>query len=192
MRLQNSFKWKIKYFLKESLRPRTLEDYKEFFSRGMKNGDGEVPQIPWLYLRALLLGFLLFSITVLNYRLSRGSVDYMTTIAVGGLCVNIPVLVFFFELYTKRDLSIFLLLLTVLIGGVLSVFFITLGYEYIYSDTFNQIPWVSILWTGFWEELCKGAVAIAAVALLKKKNPFVCFLNGYAVGTDYTVFEAQV
>ncbi|MDE6505538.1 MAG: PrsW family intramembrane metalloprotease [Clostridia bacterium] len=190
------FKENLKYFLKETLRPRNKEDYKEIFRRGALRrgadcGNEETTgcRVPWLWLRALAFGFILFAIAMLGYRLSRGAVDYMTVIVAGGLCVNIPVLIFFYELYPKRDISVILLLSVMLAGGILSVAVITLGYEYIYSDPVNASPWVSTLWTGFWEELCKGAAAITAVALLKKKNPFACFLIGFAVGTGYSVFE---
>lgn len=190
MRLQGLFKQNLKYVFKEMLRPRTVADYKEFFTRGAgKKDEQTAASVPWLWLRALAVGFVLFAAAMLSFRLSRGAVDYVTAIVAGGLCVNIPVLVFFYELYPKRDVSVFLLLFIVLAGGILSVSVTTLGYEYIYSDPFNRTPWVSTLWTGFWEELCKGAVALAAIALLKKKNPFVCFLIGFAVGTGYSLFE---
>lgn len=190
MRLQGLFKQNLKYVFKEMLRPRTVADYKEFFTRGAGKKDAQTAaSVPWLWLRALAVGFVLFAAAMLSFRLSRGAVDYVTAIVAGGLCVNIPVLVFFYELYPKRDVSVFLLLFIVLAGGILSVSVTTLGYEYIYSDPFNRTPWVSTLWTGFWEELCKGAVALAAIALLKKKNPFVCFLIGFAVGTGYSLFE---
>jgi len=190
VRLQGLFKQNLKYVFKEMLRPRTVADYKEFFTRGAGKKDAQTAaSVPWLWLRALAVGFVLFAAAMLSFRLSRGAVDYVTAIVAGGLCVNIPVLVFFYELYPKRDVSVFLLLFIVLAGGILSVSVTTLGYEYIYSDPFNRTPWVSTLWTGFWEELCKGAVALAAIALLKKKNPFVCFLIGFAVGTGYSLFE---
>lgn len=188
--MQGLFKQNLKYVFKEMLRPRTVADYKEFFTRGAGKKDAQTAaSVPWLWLRALAVGFVLFAAAMLSFRLSRGAVDYVTAIAAGGLCVNIPVLVFFYELYPKRDVSVFLLLFIVLAGGILSVSVTTLGYEYIYSDPFNRTPWGSTLWTGFWEELCKGAVALAAIALLKKKNPFVCFLIGFAVGTGYSLFE---
>ncbi len=188
--MQGLFKQNLKYVFKEMLRPRTVADYKEFFTRGAGKKDAQTAaSVPWLWLRALAVGFVLFAAAMLSFRLSRGAVDYVTAIVAGGLCVNIPVLVFFYELYPKRDVSVFLLLFIVLAGGILSVSVTTLGYEYIYSDPFNRTPWVSTLWTGFWEELCKGAVALAAIALLKKKNPFVCFLIGFAVGTGYSLFE---
>ena len=123
------------------LRPRTVADYKEFFTRGSgKKGEQTAACVPWVWLRALAVGFVLFAAAMLSFRLSRGAVDYVTAIVAGGLCVNIPVLVFFYELYPKRDVSVFLLLFIVLAGGILSVSVTTVGYEYIYSDPFNRTP----------------------------------------------------
>lgn len=181
--MQRSAKSKIKYFLKETLRPRGKEDYARVFKCG------EVKRrVPWLYLRALAAGFLLFCISVLAYRLSGGSVDYMTAVLFGALMFNIPVLIFFYELNPWRDISLLTLILTVIIGGSVACAVLTLGYEYIYSGEFDS-PWISLLWTGFWEEFVKAAAGIAAACLLKKKSPLACFLIGFAVGTGYSILE---
>ena len=165
MRLQNSFKAKLRYFARESVRRRTRWEYGEIFLRGTAEKDGGVPSVPWLYLRVLALGIIIFSVSVLAYRLTHSSIDLLTAILYGAIPFNAAVLVFFYELYPERDLNIFLLIFVAFAGGAVACAGITLGYQYIYDDPFMQNPWVSLLWTGFWEELIKGAVAVSAVAV---------------------------
>lgn len=200
--MQNSFsgdkkaqnkrvKEKIKYFFKETFRPHSKEEYAEVFTRGLGANCSESVsrKLPWLYIRVFALNLILFALAAFVFRVARYSADYITAILFGGLLFNIPLFIFFFELYPKRDLSLLKLIAVLLIGGVISTLLITLGYEYIYSTDGEPNAWISILWVGFWEEFVKGAVAIAAIALLKKRNPLFCFLIGFAVGTGYSFTE---
>ncbi|MDE7330156.1 MAG: PrsW family intramembrane metalloprotease [Clostridia bacterium] len=178
-----------------------MDEYASLFSRGMKgsaNGlpaageiinKAEKPCVPWLWLRVLALGLIIFSVTVFSFRSDGNSIDVMTAAVCGALAFNLAVLVFFYELYPKRDLSLLFLIFTVLAGGAVSCALISVGYEAVDSVIPAYDYWISLLWTGFWEELAKGAVAIAAILLLRKKNPFYCFLIGFAVGTGYSYFE---
>lgn len=182
-RSQSFLKSKIKYFFSETFRPRGKEDYAEVFRSGTVK-----KRVPWLYLRVLFAGFILFCVCVLAYRLDRGAVSYTAAILFGALAVNIPVLIFFYELNPFRDIRLLTLILTVIAGGVLAGAGITSGYELIYSGE-GDSPWISLIWTGFWEELIKAVVAISAILILKKKSPLACFLIGFAVGTGYSVLE---
>lgn len=182
---------RIKYFFKEIFRPHSKEEYAEVFSRGLgANCSEEVARkLPWLYIRVFALNLVLFALAAFVFRIASYTADYLTAILFGGLLFNIPLFVFFFELYPKRDLSLLKLVTVLLIGGVISTFIITLGYEFIYSTDNEPNAWISTLWVGFWEELIKGAVAIVAIVLLKKRDPLCCFLIGFAVGTGYSFTE---
>jgi len=180
---------KIKYFFKETFRPHSKEEYADFFTRGMSSDEGISRKLPWFYIRVFALNLFIFAVAVLVFRLARYSSDYITAIIFGGLLFNIPLFVFFFELYPKRDFSFLKLLAVLIVGGAVSTALITLGYRFIYSTSDEPNAWISTLWVGFWEELVKGAVAIATAIILKKKNPFLCFLIGFAVGTGYSFFE---
>lgn len=183
VRLRGSLKSKIKYFFKETFRPRDKDDYAEALSTGTVK-----KRVPWLYLRVLAAGFLLFCISVLAYSLDRGAISYMAAMIFGALMVNIPLLIFFYELNPYGDIRLLTLILTMITCGAVACAAITLGYEFIYNGE-DDSPWISLIWTGFWEELIKTAVAIGAVLVLKKKSPLACFLTGFAVGTGYSVLE---
>jgi len=180
---------KIKYFFRETFRPHTKAEYVDFFTRGMSPDEGVTRKLPWLYIRVFALNLFIFAASVLAFRLARYSSDYVTSILFGGLLFNIPLFILLFELYPKRDFSFLKLLAVVIVGGAVSTVLITMGYRFIYSTADEPNAWISTLWVGFWEELIKGAVAISTVAILKKKNPLLCFLIGFAVGTGYSFYE---
>ncbi len=180
---------KIKYFFRETFRPHCKEEYVEFFTRGMSPDEGVSRKLPWFYIRVFALNLFIFAASVLAFRLARYSSDYVTSILFGGLLFNIPLFILLFEFYPKRDFSFLKLLAVVIVGGAVSTVLITMGYRFIYSTADEPNAWISTLWVGFWEELVKGAVAIATVAILKRKNPLLCFLIGFAVGTGYSFFE---
>lgn len=195
--MQNSFKSKIKYFISESVRPRSREEYAEVLRRGLCANDGKTlsphtahPCVPWLWLRVLAVLFILFSLAVLVYRLCVGATDLMVGIVLGGLTFNAATLTFFYELYPEKNLNLPLIFAVALAGGALAGVVSSLGYEYIYTDPNMSRPWVSLIWTAFWEEFVKFIVALPAICLLfKNKNPFACFLIGFAVGTGFSFFE---
>lgn len=190
---------KIKYHFKETFRPHTVSEYAEIFSRGA-NADNDKTdngisvchnKYPWLYVRALAVAFTLFGLITLIYLLTRDSFDYPVLILFGGLMFNIPLLIFYFELYPKRDFSFVTLIFVVLLGGTLSATISGLGYRFIYGDLFGfaGANWLSLIFTGIWEELAKAVPVILAIIILKKRDPLVCFLIGAAVGTGFSIYE---
>lgn len=197
--MQNSFKSKIKYFVWESVRPRSKQEYAEIFRRGLgaESKDNGLlkpvssrPCVPWLWLRVLALLFVLFSLTVLAYRLCVGATDLMAAVVVGGLAFNAATLTFFYELYPEKNLNLPLVFIVSLVCGAAACSLSSFGYEYIYRDPNMSNPWVSLIWTAFWEETVKFAVALPALYMLvKSKNPYACFLIGFAAGTGYSLFE---
>lgn len=188
---KSSVKTKFKSFFVNALKPRKSAEYAEIFSRGLKEEDKTAqaePRKPWLYLRILAFGFIAFSLAVSIFCLFNSQMDYAIAVFFGGLFCNVALLFFFFELYPKRDLSIALLSLLVLFGGLLSSGLASVGYEFIF-DANSGNAWVDCLFVGFWEEFSKALVAIVAIVLLKKKEPFACFLIGIAVGSGYSIYE---
>lgn len=179
---------KIAYFFRETFRPHTRAEYAEAFTRGIgENKEGFAP-LPWLYVRAFALFFILFGLIVFISRATLNYFDYPVLFMFGGLFVNLPLLIFFYELYPKRDFSFLVVLGVLLVGGLISVMICGLGYRYVLNDPFLT-PWLSQLWTGFLEEVSKALPAIAAILLLKKRDPLCCFILGAAVGTGFSICE---
>lgn len=163
----------------------------EIFSRG-KGGQSDCvhSKYPWLYIRALAFTVIAFGVFAFAYVVSENSFDYPSVVLFGGLLFNIPLLILFYELYPRSDIKLSTLFAVTVVGGIISTAIITIGYRFITLDGYGQ--WIALIWTGFWEELCKAVPAIAAIYLLKRKkpfDPFYCFLIGAAVGTGYSFCE---
>lgn len=182
--MRNSFKSKISYFFRETFRPHSKEEYGNVFSA---EKEGDLRKFPWLYIRAFAVLFMLFALSVLTYRITRYSVAFITSVVFGGVMVNIPLMLFFYELFPRKEIKFLTLFCIVVICGVVVSAVTLFGYEFIYGGHAN--PWISYLWTGFWEELVKGVCAVSVIVILKKKDPLTCFLIGFAVGTGYSLFE---
>lgn len=179
---------KIFCFFRETFRPHTKEEYGEFFSRGWKGTDGvNSLGTPWFYLRALAAFILLFAISTLILFYSENPLCYPTAIFFGGIMGNLPFLVLLYELYPKRDFSLFQLLAVVFVGGLVSIGLVQLGYLVYNPNDGNR--WAGVVWIGFLEELTKAVPAIACVLLFKKRDPYFAFLIGAAVATGFSLSE---
>lgn len=179
------FQAAAEYFFKETFRRRSKSEYGELFSRGLRDDGSANRAYPWLYMRLLWLFFVLFGFLSLILLLTNNRIGYPTVIFFGGIFVNVPFLVCLYELYPRRDLSLVALIAAMTIGGAVSASLAELGYLALTPSS----KWASPFWTGFLEEFSKALLAVAATLLLKKRDPFACFLIAAAVGTGFSVSE---
>ncbi len=164
---------KITYFFKETFRARSKAEYKEIFSRGLnEDNSGITGAFPWLYVRAFFALFILFTINTLVLRLTNNTLYVPSVTFLGGITFTIPFIVLLFELYPKRNLSLFLIFSVLVGGGTAAGVLSQLFYSLINTDN----PWVKAVASGCIEEFCKIIPAIAAIELTKRKNPYACFL----------------
>lgn len=179
---------KIAYFLRETFRPHTKEEYSELFSRGWKGADeGQNYGTPWLYLRVLAVLILLFTAAVLILFYSDNPLCYPTAIFFGGIMGNLPFIILLYEFYPKRDLSIMALFCIVIVGGLLSIGLVQIGYLIFNPNDGNR--WAGVVWIGFLEELTKAVPAIVCILMFKKRDPYFAFLIGAAVATGFSLSE---
>lgn len=171
----------LQKFAYETFRPRTREDYDELFTRGR---DEQTPApYPWFYARVLLASFLIFSFSAIGYSMSR--LGFPAVMYAGGIMADLTFIVFLAELYPKRDLPLLTPLAALFVGGIVSS-----GIIYIFYGILSvRAPYASQAWTAFVEETGKAVTVIALLAILKKRNPFFCFIIGAAVGGGYSAFE---
>lgn len=177
---------KITYFFKETFRARSKAEYKEIFSRGLnEDNSGITGAFPWLYVRAFFALFILFTINTLVLRLTNNTLYVPSVTFLGGITFTIPFIVLLFELYPKRNLSLFLILSVLVGGGTAAGVLSQLFYSLINTDN----PWVKAVASGCIEEFCKIIPAIAAIELTKRKNPYACFLVAASVAAGFSVIE---
>lgn len=178
------FKKALKRYFYETFRPRTRADYAEVLTRG--ESAGAAGRYPWLYMRVLLVCFALYAVCSLVKYVAPSASMLPVVVLLASLPVNLAFLIAVYELYPFRDLSLLTVLACAAVGGLLSAAFTIFGYYKIFDvDT----PYLSALWTAFWEELTKAAAVVAAVYILGKRNPYFCLLAGVAIGVGFSFAE---
>ena len=177
---------RITYFFRETFRAHSKAEYREIFSRGLnEDNEGISGAFPWLYVRAFFALFLLFTINTLILRITNNKLYVPSVNFLGGITFVVPFIILLFELYPKRDLSLIILLAVLVGGGTFAGLLSQIGYMLIPV----KIEWLAAVEAGVLEEFCKAVPAIIAVALLKQKNPYACFLIAAAVGVGFSVIE---
>ena len=177
---------KITYFFKETFRFRSKAEYKEIFSRGLNEDNAGVSgAFPWLYVRAFFALLVLFTINVLVLRLTNNTLYVPSVIFLGGITFTVPFIILLFELYPKRDVSLFLILGLLVVGGTVAGVLTQVVYK-LYNPTNG---WISAVLAGCVEEVSKAIPAILAIAFFKQKNAYACFLFAATVGAGFSVIE---
>lgn len=177
---------KIVYYFKETFRAHSKAEYREIFSRGLnEDNSGVTGAFPFLYVRAFLALFVLFTVNVLVLRLT-GNMLYVPSVTfLGGVTFTVPFIILLYELYPKRDIGIFVLFAVLVVGGTASGVLSQLGYALIKSGN----PWVSAVIAGLVEEICKAVPAMVAIIIFKQKNPYACYIIAASVGAGFSVIE---
>ncbi len=177
---------KITYFFKETFRAHSKAEYREIFSRGLNEDNGGVTgAFPWLYVRAFFALLMLFTVNTLVLRLTNNALYVPSVTFLGGITFTVPFIILMLELYPKRDISLFMLISVLVIGGTLAGVLAQIGYKFV--NIKNE--WVSAIYTGVLEEVCKAIPALITISLVKQKNPYACFLFAATVGAGFSVIE---
>ncbi len=178
------FRQAVKNYLSNTFRPRKFADYSEVFTRG---ADGlRRSRYPWLYSRVIWALFALYAVCATVEFFAPNALFAPSVVFLGGAFVNFSYLVLCFELYPKRDLSLFGFVFCMIAGGALSICIAVLGYRFIADPS---AAYVGEIWTGFLEEFSKATVTIALILIAKRRSPFLGFLIGTSVGVGFSFFE---
>ena len=122
----------ITYLFKETFRARSKAEYKEIFTRGLnEDNSGVSGAFPWLYVRAFFVLLVLFTVNILVLRLTNNQLYIPSVIFLGGITFTVPFIVLLFELYPKRDVSLFLVLALLVAGGTAAGVLTQVGYKFI-------------------------------------------------------------
>lgn len=174
------------YFFKETFRARSKAEYREIFSRGLGDDTtGVSGAFPWLYVRAFFALFILFTVNTLVLRLTENDLYIPSVTFLGGITFSVPFVILLYELYPKRDISLFLIIALLVGGGTVAGLISQAGYGLL--PVRNK--WLAAVEAGVLEELAKAVPAIVIIAILKQKNPYACFLIAATVGAGFSVIE---
>lgn len=177
---------KVNYFFRETFRAHSRAEYKEIFSRGFnRDNSGISGTFPWLYVRAFFALFMLFAVNAIVLRLTDSDLYLPSVIFLGGVAFSVPFLILIYELYPGRDMSLFMLIAVLVVGGTASSVLAQVGYAFIPIKD----DWAAAVAAGCLEEIAKLIPAVIAISLTKQKNPYACYLLAAAVGTGFSVIE---
>lgn len=143
---------------------------------------------PWMFVRllagtgAVFLGFLLVLALFPNPKLLPG------LIMVGSVAVPLATLVFFFELNSPRNVSLYLVARCAIVGGVVSIAFSL----FLFANT-AWLSWIGAPVAGLIEEVGKLlTVFVIGLGLDPRRYPYLLngMLVGAAVGAGFAAFES--
>lgn len=176
---------KISYYFRQTFRRHTGEEYSELLTRGFRGEKGVNKVYPWAYIRVFTLLFILYAVFILIVRFTSNELFTPTINAAASIMFSFSFLVFLYELYPNRDLSIMAVVLALLIGGA-GANVIT---QILYSLFAAQNKWMQAVYAGFFEEIPKAVATVAVIVVSRKRSPFAGFLFGAAVGCGFSITE---
>lgn len=172
-------------FFRQTFRSHTGDEYSELLTRGMRGDGGVNKKYPWAYIRLFALIVILFAIYLLIVRFTSNELLTPTIMTLGSISVSLSFLIFLYELYPKKDLSIMLVCLAMLIGGALSTIITQVLFNVFTTDS----KWLFSVFVGFFEELPKAISTVLILVVTRKNSPLAGFIIGAAVGCGFSIVE---
>jgi RsiW-degrading membrane proteinase PrsW (M82 family) len=144
---------------------------------------------PWMFVRLLLMSVLLFGGTVFLFKSSGNVLLLPSIIMLGSFAAPLATVVFFFELNSPRNVSLYLLIRLAVLGGVVSI-----GLSLFLFYLTSTLSWVGPPLAGLVEEIGKlVTVFVVCLHLEAKRYPYLLngMLFGAAVGAGFAAFESM-
>ena len=184
---------RIRDLFSQFFKPHTRQEAENVFACGSLTTTPKIEDIssswpkPWYFARVFLL-LLISSLTsyimVSKFNMTRVEPAYAIISAMVG---PIPVMFFFFECNSPRNIDLMTVLKIFFLGGILSLLITTLLLTFLPSGTGALIP---AMMTGLIEELGKFLATAYFIKELKDKRYILNgLLIGGAVGAGFAAFE---
>ena len=143
---------------------------------------------PWLFARLILLSIVLTILLISGYRLFDNDNLLPGLIFIGSFSMPLATVIFFMEMNVPRNISIFMVMLLFISGGVISLF-VALVF-------FNRFEFISTILgasaAGIFEEWAK---LLIVVMLIGRPTRYKWILNGLlfgaAIGAGFGAFESS-
>lgn len=185
--------FKLKNIFSEVMKKHSLADMEEQLITGTINRTPALTDIetswakPWLFSRMLIVSIALAIAFMIAFRMFENQNLIPGLILLGSFAVPISTLIFFLEMNAPRNISIFITMTLVAVGGVASLIISLLFFQW-FSFLSN---WLSASAAGIIEEIGK---LLIVVALFGRVGRYKWILNGLllgaAIGTGFAAFES--
>ena len=185
--------FKLKYIFSDVFKKHSLVEMEEQLVTGTSKNIPAITEIevgwakPWLFARLLLVSAILIGLMIMGFRMFSNPKIIPGLIFVGAFAMPLATLIFFLEMNAPRNISIFLVMFLVFVGGFASLFMtLVLGnpLEFIYK-TFGAAG------APFIEEPMKLLLAVLIVgSFVRYKWILNGLLFGAALGVGFGGFES--
>lgn len=143
---------------------------------------------PWLFSRMLVISIAVCFILVMGFNAFKNINLIPGLIFVGSFAVPISTLIFFLEMNAPRNISIFMIMLLMVTGGVASLMVALIFFDrFSFFETALGAPAAGII-----EESAK---VLCVILIMGRYNRYRWILNGLlfgaAIGTGFAAFESS-
>lgn len=185
--------FKLKDIFSNVFKKHTLVQMEDQLVTGTFNNTPAITDIepswakPWLFSRLLLVSVLIAAVLIAGFRMYQNPNLVPGIIFVGSFAVPISTLIFFLEMNTPRNISIFMTMTLLFIGGVASLLVALLFFDKLnfLSSTLGASA------AGIIEEVAKLLIVIFVMGKFTRyKWTLNGLLFGAAVGTGFAAFES--
>jgi RsiW-degrading membrane proteinase PrsW (M82 family) len=185
--------FKLKHIFSDVFKKHSLEEMEEQLVTGTSKNIPSITDIevgwakPWLFARLLLVSAVLIALMIIGFRMFQNPKIVPGLMFVGAFAMPLATLIFFLEMNAPRNISIFLIMFLVFVGGFASLFMtLVLGnpLEFLYK-TFGAAG------APFIEEPMKLLLAVLIVgSFVRYKWILNGLLFGAALGVGFGGFES--
>jgi protease PrsW len=170
----------------------TAAEAEDLFVAGTENSTPPIEQLssdwpkPWLFSRVLLLGAAIYFLFRLAYSWFENSNLIPGLQIVGSFFVPLAVVIFYFEMNAPRNVSFYLLLKYLLLGGILSMLASLIGF----STVGKGLTWLKDSSAGPIEETGKALALLLVTRTTRYRWTLNGLLFGGIIGAGFAGFES--
>lgn len=142
---------------------------------------------PWMFVRALAGSVVVYALFVFCWHLFENLNLLPGLIFTGSMAIPLSVVLFFFEMNARRNVSLFQVIRMVLVGGVVSLLFSLLLFE----SPLAVFGWMGPSVAGLVEEPGKLLALLVVARSAEYRYRLNGLLFGACVGAGFAVFESM-
>ncbi len=184
--------------LSEAFRRHTAVEKERFWAQG---APGNIPALnlvdtawprPWMFVRCLLGTVVLYALFYVGFQFFGNANFLPGLILTGAFAAPLTLLVFFFEMNARRNVSLAIIARAFLTGGALALV-VTMPLALLFAKLMPGavVTWLGASSAGIVEELAKlAAVIVIAGSLRRLPYTLNGLLLGAAVGAGFAAFES--
>ncbi len=177
----------------EIFRKRSDTEIEEYFTVGVQSTTPTIENVdtnwpkPWVFFRTLVGALVIYFCFVMAWREFQNIYLIPGLITIGSFATPGAVLIFFFEVNVRKNVSLYQIIRLLLFGGILSLIFSLFLFQVTAS---LKLQWLGASLAGIAEE--PGKLLALILVINNRKYPYILngLLFGAAIGAGFAAFES--